>query len=464
MPTASEPLGGRLSPAVLAIWPFGQLLPLALLLVTDALPLGIAGILLTLTIAANVVRFLRFTWRLEDGALVVEQGLLSRSRRVIPFERIQGVDLVRKVRHRMFGVVEVRVEVVGGSETEGRLDAVGLADAQRLRAVLLTAPRSDAAGQAPVGELLVRMTPSRLVLAGLTGGRVGVVAALLGAGQELFSERLGRLFTDLPDLFSTAGLVALGAALLAAAFVLSVVATTVVYWDFRLHRVGDELQIRRGLLEQRLDTIPLRRVQALRIEESLLRRIFRVAAVKVDVAGRAGGDDAREAGLLLPLGTRTQARELVATILAAPGLRDAELLPHPRRALRRRLVRAVVATAVPTVAAFVAAGPPGLTVALLGLPAVAAAHDAYRALGSNQVGDVLLGRHGVLLRRTFFVGVRNLQSLALTSSPFQRAAGLATLELQIARSPRSRGGPRLLDVDQRRGAELLAALADRLGR
>jgi putative membrane protein len=460
MPTASEPRGGRLSLAVLAIWPFGQILPLAVLLVTDALPAAVAGVLLGLTLVANLVRWLRFTWRLEGGALIVEQGLLSRSRRVIPFERIQGVDLVRKVRHRIFGVVEVRVEVVGGSQTEGRLDAIALSDAQRLRDTLLHARQRPVPEEpeAPAGELLVHMTPAQLVLAGVTGGRVGVAAALLGAAQELFSERLSRLFTDLPDLLSPAGLVALAASLLVAAFILSVIATTVVYWDFRLLRVGDELQIRRGLLEQRLDTIPLRRVQALRIEENLLRRVFSLAAVKVDVAGRAGGDDAREAGLLLPLGTRREARELVATILGVPGLADAELLAHPRRALRRRLVRAVVVTAVLTAPAVVLAGPPGLTVALLGVPAVAAAYDAYRALGSTQVDGYLVARYGVVVRRTFVVGTRNVQSLALTSTPFQRAAHLATLELQIARSPRAGGTPRLLDIGAERGADLLAAL------
>jgi putative membrane protein len=458
----APPLGGRLHPTVLIIWPFSQIVPLAVLVLTNTFAARFAAIGLVLAFLAGFVRWLRFSWRLEGGALVIEQGLLSRQRRVIPFDRIQSVDLIRKVRHRIFGVVEVRVEAIGGSDTEGKLDALTMADADRLRAALLAARQRgtvtpEAVPETPQGQQLVAMRPGQLLLAGLTGGRVGVAAALLGIAQELFGQRLQRWFVDLPDLFSLTGLVGLAAALLAGAFVISVIVTAVVYWDFRLVRDDSELRVRRGLLEQRLATIPLRRVQALRVEENLLRRPFSLAAVRVDVAGKTGGDDARETGILLPLGSRAQAFQLVASLLGVPGVTDAALAPMPRRALRRRLVRAAVVMLLPTAVATVVAGPPGLLIALLGIPAVAAAVDAYRALGRAQVDDVIIARSGVLVRRTAFVPIRNLQSLALTATPFQRLSDLATVELQIARG-RTWGGPQLRDVDRRDGEATLARL------
>lgn len=461
------PLGGRLHPAALVTGSFGQLVPLAVLLFTDSFAAAFAGVALGLTLLSGVVRWLRFRWRLEGGALVIEQGLLSRSRRVIPYERIQSVDLIRKVRHRLLGVVEVRVEAVGGSDSEGRIDALAVADAERLRATLLGARHRRSAPAAAVeqqaaGEELVAMTPRRLVLAGITGGRVGVAAALLGGAQELFGNRVEELFA-LPGRLTVGALVGLGVALLLGAFGLSVIVTAVVYWDFRVVRAADELRVRRGLLEQRLDTIPLPRVQALRVEQNLLRRPFGLAAVKVDVAGKAGGGDTRDTSLILPLGTRAEAHTLVAAILDTPGLRDVELTPAPRPALRRRLVRAAVVAAVPTAVATALAGPPGLLAALVGLPAAAAALDAYHALGSGRCADVVIGRAGLLVRRTAFVPVRNLQSLALRSSPLQRRAGLATVELQIARGPRAWGDPRLVDLEGDRAQATVSTLAAALG-
>jgi putative membrane protein len=464
MPPDSEvpPLGGRLHPSVLVIWPFSQLVPLVVLVLTDTFAATFAAVALALTILAGFVRWLRFSWRLEGGALVIEEGLLTRKRRVIPFERIQGVDLVRKLRHRLFGVVEVRVEAVGGSKTEGKLDALTPVQAERLRATLLAARQYSTAtataepvAEEPRGVELVAMRPGQLLLAGLTGGRVGVAAALLGAAQQLFGERFGELFFDLPDLFSLSGLIWLAVAVLTVSFLLSVIVTAVAYWDFRVVRDGAELRVRRGLLEQRFDTIPLRRVQALRIEENLLRRPFGLAAVRVDVAGKTAGEDLRESGVLLPLGSRAQALALVATLLEVASIPSVRLAPMPRRALRRRLVRAAVVALVPTVVATVLAGSTGLLALLLGIPALAAAVDGYRALGSAQVDQVVIGRSGVLVRRTAFVPIRNLQSLALTATPFQRLADLATLELQIARSPRP---PELLDIDREQGEATIARL------
>lgn len=308
------------------------------------------------------------------------------------------------------------------------------------------------------------MRPAQLVLAGLTGGRVGVAVALLGVAQQLFGDRVEGLFTDLPQRFSPAALVGLGVGLLLASFVLSVIVTTVAYWEFRLVRDDDELRVSRGLLEQRLDTIPLRRVQALRVEQNLLRRPLSLAAVKVDVAGKAGGDDARSAGLLLPLGTQAQAQALVAALLAAPALADVILRPMPRAALRRRLSRAAVVTVVPTAVAVGFLGPPGLLALLIAVPAVLGARSAYQALGEGEAGGVLVTRSGLLVRRTAYVPVGNLQSLALTASPFQRRAGLATVELQIPRSPGVWGGPQLLDVQRERADAVLARLADELVR
>jgi len=507
---------GRLHPAAILVRAVGQVLPLAFVLVAGDSPAFVAGMVLGGTLLVGVVRWWRLTWRLDAAALVVEEGLLQRRRRVIPLERVQSVDLVRGLRHRLFGVTELRVEVVGGSGSEGRLEALSPATADRLRTALLQARRAaagagpagagdaaavGAAGPAEVGaagadeeagEELVRVAPGRLVLAGLTGSRVGVAAALLGGAQELLGERVLEVMR-LPDLLGPSWLAVLAVLVALGAFALSVAATALAYWDFRLVRDGAELRVRRGLLEQRLETIPLARVQALRLEENLLRRVLGYAAVKVDVAGKSGGDDARDAGVVLPLGSRAEALALVAALVPAvraarlPGPQppgpafpaDAPLAPMPLRARRRRLVRAVTWTAL---AAAPVAGLAWLTApdgplaaldpapavpwwaapvvaAVVAGPAVAAALDAYRSLGWTVVDGVVVSRSGVLVRRTAWVPRERLQGLALTAGPFQRRARLATLDLQIARSPGVWGGPRLLDLDRATGERLQADLA-----
>lgn len=459
----------------MAIWPLSQVGPLVLLLVAGALAPPVAVAIVLASALTSVVRYLRFSWRVEEDALVIEQGLFQRQRRVIPLERIQSVDLSRNLRHRVFGVVEVRVEAIGGSSTEGRLDALDTALAGDLRRVLLreqgragsgeTGPGAptegvdiEHSGPEPSESVLARVGPRRLVAAGLTGGRVGVVAALLGFLQQVFAERLDELLARVPQMLGLRGLLAVVVIAVLGAFLLSIAATVVAYWNFTLTRQGRTLRIRRGLLEQRLETLPLRRIQALRVEENLLRRVLGLATVKADIAGRSG-NEGRDTGLLLPLGSRAAAFTLVERILEEPGMADVALTPMPARARVRRFIRAGLAVAVVVVAALAVVGPVGWWALALAVIALPAADLAYRALGHAEPEGYVLARAGLLVRRTAFVPEHRLQTLALTATPLQRRRRLATLELQIARSPGVWPGPRLIDVDAGEGAAIQARLA-----
>jgi putative membrane protein len=453
----TTPPSERLHPAAIAVWSLGQVGGIAFLWLIGPLRPVTAGVLAVLVLTASVVRYSRFRWRVAGGALVIEQGLFQRQRRVIPLERIQGVDLVRTLRHRLFGVVEVRAEAIGGAETEGRLDALSPAAAASVRELLLQASPAteEEPAASPRSEVLARVPPGKLVIAGLTGGRVGVMAALLGFAQQLFPRDFVEVLERLPGLFGLRGLLGVAFVLLVVAFVLSVAATVVTQWGFTLTAEPDVLRVRRGLLEQRAETLPLRRIQAVRVEENLVRRALGLAAVKVDVAGRAGGDERRESGLLLPLGRRSTAFALAAQVLDRPELAAVELRPAPPGARDRRLVRAVAFTIVVTAVSAVLWWPAGLLAVLVAVPAGAAALGAYRSLGHARAGELTVVRFGLLVRRTAFVPDSRVHSLALVASPFQRHRGLATLELQIPRSPGTWSGPQAVDVDVHTGMRML---------
>ncbi|MGH8933644.1 MAG: PH domain-containing protein [Egibacteraceae bacterium] len=449
------PRGEPLHPATVPLYLVKQLPGLIPVLITGTFAPAIAAGGLLIAVIASVVRWTRFRWRLEGGALVLNEGLVTRRQRVIPLERIQAVELVRPLAHRLFGVVEVRIETVGGSKTEGRLDALRPEIAQRLRATLLR--RGEEIDPRGERRPLVRVGAATIVLAGLTGGRVGVVAALLGLGNELLGDRFEQLF-DLPSRLGVRGLVVLALLAGLVAFIVSVAATAVAYWGFTLSEAEECLLIRRGLLEQRFDTIPLRRIQALTVEENAVRRLLGRAAVGVVVAGRAG-EAARQTGVLLPLGRRSEAFALAERVLDVPGLALARLEPMPGRALGRRMARALVVAALLAAAAVAALGARGLLALVASVPLAVWGLGAYRALGHAEHDGIVVARSGFLVRRTSFVPVARLQSLALSATPVQRRLRLASLSLQIA-GPGARGDPRLYDLDRASGERLLGRLAE----
>src|SRR5678815_1845041 len=79
--------------------------------------------LIPTTIAA-LVRYFTFRVRYEGTELVISSGILFRNERHVPYARIQNLDAVRNLAHRLFGVAEVRVETGGGKAPEATISVL----------------------------------------------------------------------------------------------------------------------------------------------------------------------------------------------------------------------------------------------------------------------------------------------------------------------------------------------------
>jgi putative membrane protein len=492
-----------LSPVFFATGHARRLWPLALLLAARRqwwlLALG-ALILL----AWSALEWLRRTYTLEGGALRLEEGVLSRQLRAVPFDRIQQVDLVRKPLHRLLGVATLRVETAGGgSAAEVDLHVVTLAEAQALRSTLLRAKARAAAGSgaagteapagtdaaaeaeeaaeaevaAPPGErVLLRLRVGEVVLAGITGSRAAAALVVLGPLSQVtdwvpgLDDWLLARF-DPESVTPTTPAAFLVVAVLAVVVWLGLAALSSVVTDhgFTLARVGDDLVVRRGLLERREAVLPLTRLQVVRVEESLLRRVLSLASVRLQSAGRTGRGDETASRLAIPVLQRTEVNRVLGELL--PGASPIPPLRAPppaarRRAVVRSLLRTTLAAAVVAVGVWLLAAGNGFgmapTSAFLLVPLLALAVlfglAAYRGLGHAAGRAFLYARSGVAIRVITVVPVAKAQSGSVRSSLFQRRAGLATLHVDIA------GGgptPRVHDESQGRAETLLQVVLGR---
>jgi putative membrane protein len=509
-----------LSPVFFATGHARRLWPLALLLAARRqwwlLALG-ALILL----AWSALEWLRRTYTLEGGALRLEEGVLSRQLRAVPFDRIQQVDLVRKPLHRLLGVATLRVETAGGgSAAEVDLDVVTLAEAQSLRSTLLRAKARAATGSGagsgtagavdsrahpgsgpatlPVGgphtaaggsgaaaevetappaeRVLLRLRIGEVVLAGITGSRAAAALVVLGPLSQVtdwvpgLDDWLLARF-DPESVTPTTPAAFLVVAVLVAVVWLGLAALSSVVTDygFTLARVGDDLVVRRGLLERREAVLPLARLQVVRVEESLLRRALALASVRLQSAGRTGRGDETASRLAIPVLQRSEVNRVLGELLPGASPIPALRAPPPaarRRAVVRSVARTALAAAVVAVAIWLLATGNGFGVAprfgLLLLPllalAVVAGLAAYRSLGHAAGPEFLYARSGVAIRVVTVVPVAKAQSGSVRSSLFQRRAGLATLHVDIA------GGgptPRVHDESQGRAETLLQVVLGR---
>ncbi|HWD44574.1 MAG TPA: PH domain-containing protein, partial [Actinomycetota bacterium] len=451
--------------------------------------------------------------------------------RAVPFDRIQQVDLVRKPLHRLLGVATLRVETAGGgSAAEVDLDVVTLPEARALRSTLLRAKAratTDAgrpAGavdsrahpgpgsatlpvggpHAPVGgsgapeegagasedsgvldegeaapppeRVLLRLRVGEVIMAGITGSRAAAALVVLGPLSQvtdwvpgLDDWLLARFDPESVTPTTPAAFVVV--AVLAAVVWLGLAALSSVVTDygFTLARVGGDLVVRRGLLERREAVLPLARLQVVRVEESLLRRVLSLASIRLQSAGRTGRGDETASRLAIPVLQRSQVNRVLGELLPGASPIPALRLPPPAarrrsvvRGLRRTiLVAAVIAVPVWALATLVGFGvAPWFALLLVPLLALAALVGlaAYRGLGHAAGPEFLYARSGVAIRVLTVVPVAKAQSGSVRSSLFQRRAGLATLHVDIA------GGgptPKVHDESQGRAESLLQVVLGR---
>ena len=155
-----------------------------------------------------------------------------------------------------------------------------------------------------------------------------------------------------------------------------------------------------------------------------------------------------------------------------PDLNERELswsAPSPRlRVLRRYEVAAGTLTAAVLVATLAAIGGAALAalvavavvVAVGGFAADVVAGRRVRAWGYAERADDLLVRRGVMFRRMSVIPYGRMQYVEVTAGPFERAFGLATVQMHTAAAASDARIPGLPAVEAARLRDQLTALGE----
>lgn len=167
-------------------------------------------------------------------------------------------------------------------------------------------------------------------------------------------------------------------------------------YDFTVAESPDGIRIRRGLLGTVAETVPVRRVQAVRMVEPLLWRPLGWCRLEIDVAGSPGRDRADGSGKM----------------------RKA-LLPVGPLAVGRQLMHVVIGGEPPPLSR-----PPGR--------AHGKAPFSYHFLAAGHDGATAMAVTGRIRKVTTWLPLEKVQSVRLVEGPVQRRLSLATVHVDAA--------------------------------
>jgi putative membrane protein len=244
------------------------------------------------------IAWMRFRYHIGEHDIRIEKGVLSRTARSIPYERIQDVSIEQKPLARIMGLGEVKFETGGGEGDDAKLSFVSLDEAERLRELVRmrksgvadVSDENDTADQ-PDAAPIFAMDGKRVFIFGLYSFSLVIFAVLGGVAQQ-FDFLLPYDFWDIKHWIGAAEergvsvdqingfswaariILALGAlgSLIIVGFASGIVRTLLKEHGFRLDRTPKGFRRRRGLLTLTDAVMPAHRVQAAVIQTGPIRK------------------------------------------------------------------------------------------------------------------------------------------------------------------------------------------------
>jgi putative membrane protein len=433
--------------------------------------------------------------RLSDSELVIQDGLLWREERRIPVSRIQRLDLRQSAIHRLLGLARLEISTAGSEQREAVLDVVSRRQADALKQALTaaqTGDRSVTPAASEAGRTLARLPFGLLVRGGLTSRVAATLVALVGVifyftvvaeiGSVVFRgvdprainpianwERSlmpghGTILEPVTEFLWDDTLVK-SVLFILAGFLLALARYVVRYAHFALTESGGVLTKAQGLLKLETSTLARARIQALKVEEGLLRRCFGLADIWVDSGGdRNKADDQKKRIPLVPVLSKAQVGPLVCDLL--PGLEYAA--PPWRMVSPKAVLRGSKKGWLVVLAAMAIAVAPFGWFTLAYLPAFPLIYllnvQWYRNTGYWIDDRYLISRKGWFNRQTLYLPVRNIQNVTLTESPFDRRLELASVTIDTAGQTNTGGGATIRNLPIQEARRIQQTLALNTGR
>ena len=417
------------------------------------LGLAMAAGLLVFSIVSVIIYWRRFEFRVGADDIRIDSGVLSRTHRSIPFDRIQDVDITQGPVARILGLAKVTFETGGGSAQAGKEDgviqAISLERAQELRELARTrrsaTTPSAASAEAADADAVYSMSVSRLLLAALFNFSLALLAGLFGLSQTvgdfLNFDPFSRSFWN--SVLSASGPfrdyvlahrlvtgIAGAIVLVLVGLLTGLIRTITREYGFRLDRTGVGLRRRRGLFTRTDVTLPTKRAQAAILVSGPVRERLGYGELKLQSLAR--DEDKSGNHVLAPLATGEEASR----ILTALGWRE---IPHPVgwQHVSKTFVWSFLLGAAPLLIVGAVAQVmflPLLGFAWLTVPFALwfARRLEWRRIGYALDSDRLLIRTGWWRRRTTVLPLSKIQSVDLRESFITRWFGTASLQFGVA--------------------------------
>lgn len=274
--------------------------------------LGIGVIAISIiNLGGSILTYFRYYIQITNGEVIIDKGILKRSKTNIPFERIQSVNFKQNLIHQFFGVVSIEIDTAGAKKSELTIDALDKAEAEAFREVIMQAKSALAKDQILESETAsTEETPQKTILhlsvtdlfkIGISQNHLRSMGILIGFTLTIFNDINESLDGAIEDeLSGFAEFVTNSQSLIFLVFLIvifiisftySLVITTLSNYDLKLSLNQKGLKLIKGLLNREELSINKHKIQIISWSDNPLRRLFKMWTLGLE---QASSEDANK--------------------------------------------------------------------------------------------------------------------------------------------------------------------------
>jgi putative membrane protein len=342
-----------------------QAIPFLLVTIFGDTPWWVYVVLFALVMAIAIAEWHVRKYSVVGGVLLVRSGLVNRSVRVVPITRITALAVFQSLTQRLVGVWGLTVQSPGDRHGSAvTLECLSGRRLDELRAALESDDRATVPAKAKPGpgpgpstiqryrawrrtsvaaapahglQVIAVLTTAEMLIATVTNSSIALILVAVLVVWFRFSAYVPiRASEFMNEIVAPQGIIVVVIVLVVAAIAAGLVLGTLRLNRFTLIRDGDVLRNSRGLLGKQAATIPVKRVQAVRIVEGFWRMLLGYCSLQVEVAGIGRANLNQR--MLFPLVRTDRAESLIRRALPELPWPSQPLLALPARVHRRYLI------------------------------------------------------------------------------------------------------------------------------
>ncbi len=407
--------------------------------------LGFAAI----NLGGSILTFFRFYFHLDKDAIVIDKGVLRRTKTNIPFERIQTINFKQNILHQLFNVVSVEIDTAGAKKSEISIDALKRDEAMALRDFIL-AEKAQIVPEEIEDQIteeeqitekeILYLKPLDLIKVGISQNHLRSMALIFafvfttlneitediaGLLSDQFAEYEDYVVNNVWFVFVLSTIL-----VLILSFLFSLVNTILKYYELRLsiHKKG--LKLVRGLLNREEITINRNKVQIISWSTNPIRKLFNMFTLKISQASST--EASLKSNIKVPGSYQAQINQIIATVFPEDRYQfEITYKMHHLLKIRLFLFLGILPTVL-GLATYLGLGTDALYFLLI-LPVSWILISLYYGKRSYQLNPEFLKSNGGLFGRSHdLTQVHKVQAVRVKQSIYQRRKRIATVLLYTA--------------------------------